>query len=106
MPPNRQILRNRRQRRRLVIMYLLWQRLRVDRTMWVHPINNMWAEKGEYKVLYPDLRQYEDRFFVMYRMTIDKFDELLQMVTPLIEKQNTKYREAVSPEERLVVTLT
>ena len=86
-------------------MYLLWQRLRVDRTMWVHPINNMRAEKGEYKVLYPDLRQYEDRFFGMYRMTIDKFDELLQMVTPLIEKQNTKYREAVSPEERLVVTL-
>ena len=50
-------------------MYLLWQRLRVERTMWVHPINNMRAEKGEYKVLYPDLRQYEDWFFVMYRMT-------------------------------------
>ena len=40
------------------------------------------------------------------RMSIDKFDELLQMVTPLIEKQNTKYREAVGPEERLVLTLT
>ena len=36
---------------------------------------------------------------MMYHMSIDKFDELLQMVTPLIEKQNTKYREAVGPEE-------
>ena len=66
----------------------------------------MWAEKGEFKVLYPDLRLYEDQFFVMYRMSIDKFNELLQMVTPLIEKQNTKYREAVGPEEQLVLTLT
>ena len=78
---------------------MLWQQLRVDRTIWVDPINDMRAEKGEYKVLYPDLRLYEDRFFMMYRMSIDKFDELLQMVTPLIEKQNTKYREAVGPEE-------
>ena len=66
----------------------------------------MQAEKGEYKVLYPNLRLYEDWFFMMYRMSIDKFDELLQMVTPLIEKQNTKYREAVGPEEWLVVTFT
>ena len=66
----------------------------------------MRAEKGKYKVLYPDLRLYKDQFFMMYRMSIDKFDELLQMVTPLIENQNTKYRETVGPEERLVLTLT
>ena len=59
----------------------------------------MWAEKGKYKVLYPDLRLYEDQFFMMYHMSIDTFVELLQMVTPLIEKQNTKYREAVGHEE-------
>ena len=59
----------------------------------------MQAEKGKYKVLYLDLRLYEDQFFMMYCMSIDKFDELLQMVTPLIEKQNTKYREAVGPEK-------
>ena len=66
----------------------------------------MRAEKGEYKVLYPDLGLYEDWFFMMYCMSIDKFDELLQIVTPLIEKQNTKYREAVGPGEQLVLTLT
>ena len=66
----------------------------------------MRAEKGKYKVLYPDLRLYEDWFFMMYHMSIDKFNELLQMVTCLIEKQNTKYREAVGLEERLVLTLT
>ena len=39
-------------------------------------------------------------------MSVDTFDELLQMVTPLIEQQDTKYREAIGPEEWLVVTLT
>ena len=61
----------------------------------------MRAEKGEYKVLYPDLRLYEDRFFMMYHMSIDKFDKLLQMVTSLIEKQNTKYRKLLDLKNNL-----
>ena len=30
------------------------------RHMWVHPINNLRFEKGEYFVLYPDLHKYEE----------------------------------------------
>lgn len=33
------------------------------------------------------------------------FEDLLGKVTPLIEKQNTRLREYISPAERLSVTL-
>ena len=29
--------------------------------MWVHPINNLRFEKGEFFMLYPDLRKYGDK---------------------------------------------
>ena len=74
--------------------------------MWIHPLNNMCGEKGEFVIYYYDLRQYEDKFFGMYRMSVNKFDELLQMVTPLIERQPNNYRESISPEECLVIALT
>ena len=88
-----------------MMLYLLWQRYRVDRTMWVHPMNNIRGEKGEFVLHYYDLQQYEDRFFAMYRMSVNKFDELLGLVSLFIEKQPNNYREAVSPKERLVVAL-
>lgn len=48
------ILLHRRQWRRFLTMYITWQWLRVDRTIWVHPVNNMHAQNGEYHVLYQD----------------------------------------------------
>ena len=34
-----------------------------------------------------------------------EFHQLLEKVTLLIEKQNTNYRECISPAERLMITL-
>ncbi|KAF6215678.1 hypothetical protein GE061_000009, partial [Apolygus lucorum] len=39
------------------------------------------------------------------RMDVEVFEELLNMVTPFIQKKDTLMREAVTAEERLVVTL-
>ncbi|CAB3221184.1 unnamed protein product [Arctia plantaginis] len=38
-------------------------------------------------------------------MDSECFEELLNMVTPLIQKQDTVMRESISPRERLTVTL-
>ncbi len=38
-------------------------------------------------------------------MTAEEFEFLLQMVGPLITKQHTKMRRAISPRDRLSVTL-
>ena len=63
------------------------------RRMWVHPINNLQFEKGEFFMLYPDLHKYEDKFFAWYRMSIRKFDQLLDIVQNSLWKQCTKFRE-------------
>lgn len=38
-------------------------------------------------------------------MSADLYDELLTLVAPIIQKQNTIMREAISPHERLTATL-
>ena len=76
------------------------------RHMWVHPINILRFEKGEYFILYPDLRKYEDKFFNWYRMSTKKFDYLLKLIQQRIFRWNTNYRESISNEEQLIITLT
>ena len=95
-----------RRRRRFTVALLLLQLNFNVRRMWVHPINNLRFEKGEYFILYPDLRKYEDKFFNWYCMSMKKFDYLLKMIQRRIFRRNTNYREAISTEEQLVITLT
>lgn len=48
----------------------------------------------------------DPRSFINYvRMEQCVLDELLQLITPYIEKQNTIMREAISPRDRLSITL-
>ena len=92
-------------RQQLAVALLLLQLNFNVRHMWVHPINNLRFEKGEYFVLYRDLCSFEDKFFNWYHMPIKKFDYLLKMIQQ-ISKWNTNYREAICAEEQLVITLT
>ena len=57
-------------RRRIAVALLLLQLNYSLRRMWVHPINNLRFEKGEYFVLYLDLRKYEDKFFNWFRKSL------------------------------------
>ena len=95
-----------RRRRQLAIALMLVQLQLTTSRIWVHPMNNRRFEKGEFFILYPDLRQFEDKFFNWFRMSIQKFDNLLRLITRQIRKQDTNYREAISAEEQLVITLT
>lgn len=53
-----------------------------------------------------DLTLTQENDFKNYmRMDVAKFEELLQKVKPLIEKKNTVMREAISPYQRLSITL-
>ena len=95
---------NRRRRRILLLLLLLNVRRRV-RSVWVRPLNNMRIDKGEFYVLYPDLRHFEPDFFSIYRMRVDQFDELLQILDPHIRRMNTNFRAAISPEQQLVIAI-
>ena len=54
---------------------------------WVHDINLSRAEKGEFYNLVQDLRKDEDRFFTYFRMTIQEYDHLVDLLHPVIGKK-------------------
>jgi hypothetical protein len=76
--------------------------------MWVHPINLKRPEFGIFSHFYPDLLEDEERFnvfFFLFRMNIEQFYRLSQLVGEQIRKQNTNYRRAIAPEERIAMFL-
>ena len=101
----RQRLLQRRNRRILFVLMFL-QLQQVNRQWWVHPINLLRKEKGEFYQLYPDFRHFNRRFAGMYRMNVEKFEELLKLVSPNITKKWTYFREPISAEQKLILTLT
>ena len=104
---NRRYYRRRAQRhkRRIFVVFLLLLLEEVNRSCWVHPINLERKQKGEFYRLYPDLRHFRDRFTGMYRLDVQKMEELLAKVSPLITKKWTYMREPISAEQRLILTL-
>ena len=72
---------------------------------WVHEINVERKDFGEFHTLMPELRQDEKRFYIYFRMSSECFDEILSLIKEDITKMDTNYREAISAEERLAITL-
>lgn len=72
---------------------------------WVHDINKQRLQCGEYHTLFQQLKHYPDRFYEYCRMAEETFRIILAHVSPRLEKSRLNYREPISPEERLVVTL-
>jgi len=62
-------------------------------------------ESNKFNMFYENIRCYSENFIEYYRMSISSFDELLEKIRPFIKKQNTAFRNAVSLEERLTITL-
>ena len=74
--------------------------------MWVHPINNLRFEKGEYFILYPDLHKYEDKFFncivCQWKISITSWKWYNEEFLDVILTTGKQF----STEEQLVITLT
>ena len=47
----------------------------------------------------------QESFYRYFHMSPQRFDHLLSLVGPLVKPQDTRYREAIPPNERLAVTL-
>jgi hypothetical protein len=78
---------------------------RKRRRFWVHNICKERMIHGEFQSLYPDLLEDKANFFEYFRMTYGKFMTLLYMLGPNLSKENTSFREAVGPKERLALCL-
>ena len=94
-----------RRKLRMLFIYYMLQLQMVTREIWIHPLNEDRARKGEFFNLYCDQRYFEEKFFENYRMSVAQFDELLRKVTPLIKKKDTNFQKAITPEEKLSITL-
>ncbi|XP_052745448.1 uncharacterized protein LOC112049627 [Bicyclus anynana] len=90
-----------------ICVYLLLRKKerKKKRQYWVHPILRDRFTHGQFQTLYPKLRSFEPKFFNYLRMSINSFDELLEMMSKQIESNDTHMRSSVSPEEKLVITL-
>ena len=91
--------------RRVLLVYLLLSTNWLERELWVYPFCCEASTKGEFFLMYPDLRKYPAKFFRTYRMNIHQFDNLLHLLRPVIEKKINNYPESISAEEWLVITL-
>ncbi|GJQ88369.1 hypothetical protein Trydic_g23061 [Trypoxylus dichotomus] len=88
-----QFLRNRRKRRRL-------------RRYWIHPLFVHNLSHSPVTGAQKQLSLNPEKFKEYYRMTQENFRVLVELVGPRIEKLDTHYREPISSEERLLITLS
>ena len=99
-------------RRQVIILLLIKRRERrrkveamKTKRMWVRQVYTERKEKGEYCSLIKEIQFFDEMlFYQQFRMTPQKYEHLLTLVAPRITKSQMK-REAISPGERLSVTL-
>ncbi len=90
----------------LLLISLIMTALEVlTRQWWVHPMNHVWEEKGKFINVVLRLREFPDCFQKYFRMMVDQFNELLNLLEPHIKKQRTNYWNPISPAQRLAVCL-
>ena len=87
----------------LLLLYL--RRKRKQRRMWVHPINNLRPVFGEFNHLMHDLRADDKKFVNYYRMSQEKFDRLVNLITPILAKKNLNFRQTIPTDQRLAICL-
>ncbi|KAL0879269.1 hypothetical protein ABMA27_003049 [Loxostege sticticalis] len=88
----------------VMYLYLRQRRRRKRRTMWIHP----YIEKNincRMFVAAKELQESDRKILDCYRMSKTTYLELVEIMTPQLQKQNTNMRECVSPQERLLITL-
>ena len=90
-----------------VLYTIMWKRRwhRKRQNMWVHMIN---IKRPDFEIcghLYQDLPEDEEKFHGFFKTNNGQLYHLSQLVGDEIQQQNTNYRRAITPEERLVIFL-
>ena len=93
-----------------LVVILLYRRKRrkqrTERKIWVREWIQKREESGVVANLLQELRLGDETFYRNFlRMSVTDFDYVLNKVSPLITKQDTLMRRAITPTERLIVTL-
>ncbi|GFS03487.1 hypothetical protein ElyMa_006472200 [Elysia marginata] len=73
---------------------------------WVHKVHQCRGKYGEYHHLMDQVLLDEEKCLSYVRMKPTTFQLLLDKVGPYLEKRTTNFRKPLSPEERLIITLS
>lgn len=91
------------------VIYLYYRnqvkRKKNKKRYWIHPILETRNECGQFASCFQELKKYEDKFFGYIRMSVSSFEELLKVLYEAIKGQDTKFRDCIQPEQKLVITL-
>lgn len=72
---------------------------------WVHPVTGKRGQHGTYYRLVKELELDADKFKDYFRLSQEQFQYVLEKVEASILRTNTRMRQAITPRERLAVTL-
>lgn len=73
------------------------------RKIWMHPINMLQTTEGEFVRICVPYRQYPDKFYKYFQMSVATFDYILNRIQVDITEHS--FRPLIGPAERLAVTL-
>ena len=88
----------------IAVVTIRRRRRRRRRSVWTNEVLLNRGKQGAYHNLIMELEDTEG-FRNFFRMNRSTFNELLAMVVPYITYQDTPFRDAIKPGERLAVTL-
>lgn len=75
------------------------------RKYWIHPLNIDSQDDKTFDLFFDSLKKYPEKFFNYYQMSISSFEELVDKVRHRLSKKNTTFRNSITVENRLTVTL-
>ena len=88
----------------MVFVAIMLRRRKKNR-QWIHSTNKKRDYCGEYWLLVQELRLDEKRFHEYFRMSKESFDNLLSKIGPAIQRKGSNFRQALSPAQRLAITI-
>ena len=88
----------------VIASFLYLKKIRRRRKHLVHPYN-LFNVKHSSAVVTRELSQHPSKFQEVHRITPESFKFLCQLISSHLEKQDTHSRQAISPEEKLLITL-
>ena len=90
----------------IIALYLYSkQRRKRKRRVSVHEILQRRGEYGEYYHLIQELHFHPAKFHQYFRMNEEQFDDILGLIHEDICKQDTNWKKAITPRERLAICL-
>jgi hypothetical protein len=105
------VARRRKQKRLLLLggsLWVLMQRriYRTTRSIWQKSWLSRREDLGAFDTLLSELKEEDKSSFLNFlRVTPGIFENLVLLITPHIERQNTTFRKSIPPAVRLAITL-